>query len=193
MSNVYGPATALSVLTPIRDGRAQALRGVLEGLGRGGSSPLARLPGTHLARWVLIPELDFERFAPGGEEHRPPVHLLFTSTFDGADDEYLAAICAEMAEEADAVWSNCEGYPGAEDPAGFADYIRRHRIWTNLFASAYRDADLAEILDALRLRERLIRFAVSAKGLDPEALKSAFHEEFRPDEAPRGAELAPAH
>jgi hypothetical protein len=192
VSNVYGTAHALSVLTPIRDERAPALRVVLEGLGQGGPSPLARLPGTHLARWVLIPELDFEEFAPGGEQHRTPVYLLFTSTFDGADDDYLAAICAEIPEEADAVWSNCEGYAGTKDPARFADYIRRHRIWTNLFASAYPDADLAEILEALRRREHLIRFAIGAKGLDPEALRSAFRQEFRPDESPRGAELAPA-
>lgn len=192
MSNVCGTAHALSILSPIADGRAPALRGALEGLGQGGASPLARLPGTHLARWVLIPELDFEDFAPEGEEHRPPVYLLFTSTFDGADDEHLAAICAKLPQEADAVWSHCRGYPGTEDPARFADYMRRHRIRTNLFASAYADADLAEILEALRLRRRLIRFAVSVEGLDPEALRSAFRREFPRDEAQRGAELAPA-
>ena len=62
--NVSGQAYALTVVTPILDGHVQELTEHLEALPEGPGSPLARVPGTHLARWVVMVEgLDAETVA----------------------------------------------------------------------------------------------------------------------------------
>ena len=53
MSNASGQATAFMALTPIRPGSEAELRAYLEALPRD-ASPLARLAGTHFARWVIL-------------------------------------------------------------------------------------------------------------------------------------------
>ena len=55
--NVSGQAYALTVVTPILDGHVQALTEHLEALPEGPGSPLARVPGTHLARWAVIDQV----------------------------------------------------------------------------------------------------------------------------------------
>jgi hypothetical protein len=58
--NVSGQAYALTVLTPILDGHVQELTAHLEALPEGPQSPMARVPGTHLARWVVIDQVKYQ-------------------------------------------------------------------------------------------------------------------------------------
>lgn len=158
MADRRGQARALTVLTPILNGREQALRAALAELPAGHESPLARLPGTHFARWVVVP-------------HRG---LLFSATYDAGDFDYIDEIRSRIPEAAGAVWGHCDGYPGVDD--GFADYLRRHRVRTGLFVGAYPDAGLEEIKAALALRRRLIRFVLRAQSLPSDELRAAFGE-----------------
>jgi len=99
---------------------------------------------------------------------------VFTSTYDGSLDAFLDAL-GERVPEADEWWGPCAGYPGRDDRAAFRAFVRRHEVRTSLFASALPDASVAEVREALALRERLVDFAAEARGLDAAAL----HERFR--------------
>ncbi len=162
MSDACGQSRALTVLTPVKD--EGGLRAALARLPDEDKSPLARLPGTHFGRWVVIPDL--------GDGPQ----LLFSATHDRSDDDYLEQIAAHLADEADAIWGHCEGYPGAADGRAFADYLTKHRVRTNLFVSAYPRATLAEVLEGLDLRERLGDFAPRAQSMSTEELQTEFRK-----------------
>ena len=115
--NVSGQAYALTVLTPIIDGHEAELTAHLEGLEEGDASPLARVPGTHIARWVVMDQVDLQGAGQRRHDALPP-RLLFSSNFDGELDAYLEGLRTGMAEDADAIWGHCRGYPGHGDGAG---------------------------------------------------------------------------
>ncbi len=102
MSNTSGQATAFMALTPISPGAEPALRSYLEALPQD-ASPLARLAGTHFARWVILPDWVND---PGQsrQDHLGGPYLIFTSNFDGPLDPYLDELCAKLAAEAREIW-----------------------------------------------------------------------------------------
>jgi len=178
--NVSGQAYALTVLTPILDGHVKPLTEHLEALPEGAGSPLARVPGTHLARWVVIDQVKYQA---RGQRHRDALsasRLLFTSNFDGPLDPYLEALRTGLGEDADAVWSHCRGYPGHDDAAGFADWLRAHALEAALFFAAYGGQTLDQVHANLGKRSRLIEFALGAQGLEAADLKERFLEAFPP-------------
>ena len=165
-------------MTPILDGHVQELTEHLEALPEGSGSPLARVPGTHLARWVVIDQVKYQGH---GQRHRDALResrLLFTSNFDGPLDPYLEALRTSLGEDADAVWSHCRGYPGHRNTAGFTGWLRAHSLEAALFFAAYGDQTLEQVLSNLDKRARLIEFALAAQGLEPDDLKERFEEAF---------------
>ena len=176
--NVSGQAYALTVLTPILDAHAQELTEHLEALPEGPGSPLARVPGTHLARWVVIDQVNHQGH---GQRHRDALaasRLVFISNFDGELDPYLEALRTNLADEADAVWSHCRGYPGHRDRAGFAGWLRAHALEAALFFAAYGGHTLEQVHSDFDTRTRLIEFALGAQGLAAADLKARFEEAF---------------
>jgi hypothetical protein len=174
--NVSGQAYALTVLTPILDGHAAELTAHLDALPEGDASPLARVPGTHLGRWVVIDQVKYQGH---GQRHRDALtasRLLFTSNFDGELDPYLEKLQTGLGEDADAIWGHCRGYPGRG--AGFAPWLKAHQIEAALFFAAYGDHTVEQVHANLDKRTRLIEFALEAQGLEPEELKSRFLERF---------------
>jgi hypothetical protein len=165
MADARRHARALTIMAPVTPGREPALRSVLEALPTGDASPLARLPGTHFARFVVVSGL--------GDSER----LLFSANHDRLEGSYLEEIRARMPQEADAIWGHCDGYPGAGQSASFVRYMEGHRIRTDLLVAAYPDARLREVLQALDLRRWLIDFAPRAQSMSPEELQAAFREE----------------
>ncbi len=64
-------ANPVTVLTPIVPGERDALESHLVGLGTApGGSPLARVPGTHFARWVIVPDFATEPKQPAADQRR---------------------------------------------------------------------------------------------------------------------------
>ena len=177
MSDSAGQARALTVLAPIEPGREEALRSHLQSLPSGSESPLASVPATHFARWVIVGQLVFQG-PPQRHDELDFAYLLFTSNFDGPLEPYLEALCEKLGETADVVWGHCRGWHGNGDQAGAKEYLRRNRIATSLFVSGYPQATLGEVLTALELRERVTAFAIQAQGLGSEALARAWQREF---------------
>ena len=175
-SDQSGQAYALTVMTPIKAGEEDALRSFLEGLPQS-ASPLARLPGTHFGRWLIVPR--FEGAAQG--EQPPPdelasQYLVFTSNFDGPLDPYLDALCERLAPEAPEIWGRCVGWAGGG--GALKDYLLRHSVKTGFFVAAYGKSTLEEVRRALDTRERVIDFAVAAQSMAPGDLQRAFRDEF---------------
>lgn len=175
--NVSGQAYALTVLTPIEHGREEALTAYLDALGDGDASPLARVPGTHLARWVVIGQVKQQEGQRRRDALKAP-RLLFTSNFDGELNPYLEALRTGLAGDADAIWGHCTGYPGHQDAAGFSAWLRRHQIEAALFFGAYGDQTVGEVHANVAARTGLIEFALDTRGLDAAALQARFLERF---------------
>ena len=148
--NHSGQAYSLTVLTPILDDEVSALAAHLDTFGPEDASPLARVAGTHFARWVIIEDVVYQ----GGRQRRDALkasRLLFTSNFDGPLDAYLEGMRNDLGDDADAVWGHCAGYPGRADPAAFAAYFRAHQVESALFFGAYGDQTVAQVQANLAL------------------------------------------
>jgi hypothetical protein len=176
--NVSGQAYALTVLTPIRDGHEQPLADHLDALGDGDASPLARVPATHIARWVIIPDVKFQGAGQRKRDHLSAPRLLFSSNHDGDVGAYLEGLRTAMAQDADAIWGHCTGYPGHADAAAFVAYMRAHQLEAALFFAAYGEQTVAEVHSNVAQRRQLIDFAIRAQGLAPAELKARFLEDF---------------
>jgi hypothetical protein len=175
--NVSGQAYALSVLAPILDGHADELRAHLDGLGEGDASPLARVPGTHIARWVVI---DGVVFQGAGQRHRDTLtpRLLFSSNFDGDVGAYLEGLRTGMAADADAIWDHCRGYPGHADGPAFAAWMQAHMLEAALFFAAYGGMTVGQVHDNLARRRALLDLSLGSQKLPPAELKARFMEAF---------------
>jgi hypothetical protein len=164
-------ARELCVLTPVLPARRDALAAALAGLPDGEASPLARVPGTHFARWVRAPSL--RRRTDLGPH---TACLVFAVEFDhGSAHEYLEDLCRRLPDEADLVWRNCAGYPGAVDHR-FVVWLLEHRVRPGFSIVAFPAATVAEVREALALRARVATFALAAQGMPPERLRQAWHE-----------------
>ena len=176
--NVSGQAYALTVLTPIKDGQAAALIAHLDALGDGDASPLSRVPGTHIARWVVIDDVKSQGHGQRHHDKLSAQRLLFSSNFDGDLDVYLEGLRTGMAEDADAVWSHCRDYPGHGNAGAFRAYMRAYQLEAALFFAAYGDQTVGQVKANVAQRRRLIDFAMAGQTLDAETLKARFLETF---------------
>jgi hypothetical protein len=175
--NTSGQAYALTVVTPIRDGHEAPLAAYLDRLPGGSDSPLARVPGTHFARWVVIGDVVFEQ--PGQtRDHLAHPRLLFTSNLDGPIEPYLRALAAGVGQTADEIWGHCAGYPGSADADAFAAYLRAHQIESALFFAAYGDRTVEQVKHDLATRRAVIDFALRGQGMAAAELQAAFREAF---------------
>jgi len=137
------PVTAFMSMAPIRPGEQHALREYLQAMDPG---PLAKLGRTHMGRFVII--TDFHNDPAWGQRHedhlRQP-YLLFSASFDGGLDSYLAELCAQP--EAAAIWECCVDFPRkyvAEQKA----YLQAHEIPADVVFAGYA-ATVPEVRDAL--------------------------------------------
>jgi hypothetical protein len=177
--NVSGQAYAFMAMTPVKPGEEDALAEYLRGLRGRGPSPLARLPRTHLARFVIVNDFHNDpSWKQRTEEHLDLPYLIFSSNFDGDLDSYLDELCEQLAPEAREIWGRCIGCPESARGAALKQYLKHNQIKTGIFFAAYGHATVADVKRALGRRERFIEFAVRSQGLEPEALQAAFLDEF---------------
>jgi len=164
-------------MTPILEGHESVLTHYLSTLGAGPASPLASVPGTHFARWVVIGDVVNEGVGQK-PDHLTTGRLLFTSNFDGPVGPYLEQLRRGLGGVADAIWGHCGGYPGVGDAGAFAAYMRSHQLESSMFFSAYGDRTVEEVKRSLAARRLLIDFAVRTQGLAGAELQAAFRETF---------------
>ncbi len=189
MSDRFGQAYGLTLMSPLIgepdvDGTAHdvAIRGELRALNAEPESPFARVPTTHLARWVVIDDAPYEA-EPAKVDHLQSKYLLFTSNFDGGtlDDTtalntYLESLRTQITEVVERLYRHCVGFPGTSTPAAFQNYMWRCRIPTTFLFGAYGQATQDQVQRSLSVQRRLSDFvrAQQATRPTPEILKQRF-------------------
>jgi hypothetical protein len=176
--NRRGGAYSLTVFARICPGHEDELREHIESLPLGSESPLARLGTLHFSRLQIFSRLVHQGPKQRRRDQLEASHLVFTSSIDGELDPYLDAICDRLGADADAWWRHCEGYPGTADRAAFKRWIRDHQNNSALFAVAVPDASVTDVLESLAVRDRLVKFAADAQGVDDATLQRRFLETF---------------
>lgn len=165
--NRVGVAYSLTVIAPVVAGREDEARAALEALP---PDFLTRLENLHFSRIHVVSDLVFQGPQQRHRDHLRASHLIFTSTFDGEREPYLEA----LRPIAGTWWQYCVGYPGDD----FARWVREHQLDSSLFASAHPEATVPGVLESLALRERIVDFAVEARGLPAADLQRRFREAF---------------
>jgi hypothetical protein len=181
-ANVSGQAYAFMAMTPVKPGEEQALASYLRGLRAAGPGPLERLPRTHLARFVIVPDFHNDRsWKQPKEEHLDVPYLIFTSNFDGDLDSYLDELCTALAPEAREIWGRCIGCPASASGEALKRYLKHNQLDTGIFFAAYGAAPIGKVKQGLAHRDEMIEFARTAQGMEPAALQRAFLARFGDD------------
>ena len=175
-TNVYEAVALLMVMTPIEPGEEDALRAFLEGLGQ--PSPLARSRRTHVARFIVVPDLPRDPSAMA--DHLDLQYLLFTSAYDGDRESYLDELCEQIAGEAQEIWGRCVGCPQPAAGEQLKRYLKHNQLDAGFFFAAEGRASVAQIERAVDKRARLAAFVLRGQGMEPAERQRAFLAEFGP-------------
>ena len=175
MSNTSGQAYAFLSMTPIEAGEEGRLRAYIEGLAR--TRPFERLPRTHFARLVILPDWVNDPSQPEEDRLRSQ-YLIFSATFDGPRDSYLDELGRRLAPEAKEIWGRCIGCPPSARGARLKRYLLHNQIDIGFFVAAYPDATVEKVKRALARRKQVGDFAVLTQGLDASELRHAYRQQF---------------
>jgi hypothetical protein len=145
---------SLTVLIPVREGEAEALRDVLRAIGDD-------IRGRTAAAGETRPHIDFTgsrtvhfaRFALLRDPARGPdaTRLLFTSVYDGTLGDHLDDLRA-ITSDVDAIWGRCRGYAGSDALPAF---IRAHALEPAAVYVAFPAERVASIRHAQAVRRRV--------------------------------------
>lgn len=131
----------LTLLTEIQPGRADFVRAVMATIDTYAKrlAPPGSLIGVstiHFVKWTVL------------DEGR---RLLMISDYDGSWESYIDEFAEMILSGLDAIWTTAEGYPpdGARDVPAFKRFLRNHQVPSEIFFSAYPDATVLNIVNAL--------------------------------------------
>ena len=132
----------LTLITGIAGGRADRVRAVMSAIDSYAKrlSPPGSLVGVstiHFVKWTII---------DGGQR------LMMLSDYDGSWESYIDEFAEMILSGLDAIWTTGEGYPpdGARDLPAFKRFLRSHQVPSEVFFSAYPDATVLNINNALQ-------------------------------------------
>ena len=145
-----------AALLPVLEADEAAVRSVLEDFGPGPGSPFARLGGTHFVRLVLLRPFD-----------GLPSCLFFAAEFDAFVGGFLERLCTVLPNESNRIFGHCHRYPGTGAPPEFKRWMLQHRVRPGFTVIGNPGASADEVERCLRLRQRIIDFAVETQGLKP--------------------------
>ena len=178
--NVAEKRCVFLALTPIRPGRAGAVRSYVEGLERGAQSPLARVERLHFGRWVVIDRVFHDSWPEKYEVLETP-YLLFTGIFDipprRTPNRYLDELLAQLGDVREAIWGQCEGWPADCDVATQREWLLAHRRDVEFLFAGYAGR-VADVRRAVGRRDRMVQFAGAAQGMVAGELRHAFRAAF---------------
>jgi len=190
MSRATTGTRSVTVFARIADGRAAAVRERLRAYRE--ESPFAGMAGVHFARLVVlehaVPQQRPARFtrkarlldllAHGGRPPRPDdlphPYLMLTATVDGDPADFYHRL-QRLGPDADAIWGDCTGYPGHYRQEPFVTFFTERAVRADYTFAGSPEGSVAEITEALRLRQKVAAFAATA----PEATDSNLRSRFR--------------
>ncbi len=126
------------------------------------ASPLQRLSFIHAARWGLIGRWPVDRAAR--RDRAAPRSLLFLTTFDGSDIQYIEAFVRVVPGRILGLYGGARGFPGVAHSRAVERYIAEHSHPVGHAWSAHPEATVTMKRQAValraehaRARERLAR------------------------------------
>jgi hypothetical protein len=146
----------LTIVTPLPPARTDEIRGRLEALGQRRPPLFGNVDGAHVGRVALLPE-------PGPTvEGGDALNLLVALRLDRLGGDPVERLVKGLGPLADQVWDGCDGYPGADDPAGLGAWLRDHRLPSALFLAPRSGASVDVVKEALALWEEAMTRAAPA-------------------------------
>src|ERR1700733_12000285 len=154
-----GVTSALSTLSPIVPERVRDLKNRLRvvrytpGLGR----PLLQLGFIHYARWIIVdwlPSTD----GSGGWQGLRSRYLLFESSYDGTQAEYLRTFADIVPLRLAKLWGACFGFEREVEraaagrivaPGRFQSFVRENQLQVLDFYAAYPNATAIDVRQAI--------------------------------------------
>lgn len=136
---VVGRVNELTTVGQIKLGHVELTRLTLKNSALIAPFVLSDIETIHYACWVI---LDMN-----GEEY-----LLFVSNYTGTFDKYIDdfATTLKLGLGLEAIWWNCEDWPGVGDIEDLKAAIRRDTTGASLFYSAHPQATVRDVLKALK-------------------------------------------
>jgi hypothetical protein len=115
------------------------------------AAPLRRLQFIHFARWALMPR----------------GRLLFLTSFDGSDIQYIEAFVRVVPARINALYGRAKGFPGAKRFGPVEQYIVDHNHAPDHFWMANPDASTRMVGQALAVAQLYERFEPRLDTDDP--------------------------
>lgn len=152
--------TPLTLLTPVREDSYEKLNEILEkfkvGLHENLNARFNQLGTLHFARWFILSQDSFR----DKTELPIPVRLVFSSNFDGDEEEHAKALVTVFPEYFDELYDCCEGYPAPQDrnTESRKNYLMQWRINTTAFYPGAPGRSLKQITQENELKNFIENF-----------------------------------
>ena len=131
--------TLVTVVDPEHVEHVRAVLAAIDSYARRLSPPgsLIGVSTIHFVRWLLI------------DDGR---RLMMVSDYDGSWENYIDEFAEMILSGLDAIWDTSYGYPpdGARDLPAFKRFLRNHQVPSELFFSAYPDATVLNVVEAIQ-------------------------------------------
>jgi hypothetical protein len=166
----------LILLTPVKADRINALTELLSkiktAMQAGTESEFKKLNTVHYARWVI---LDRDSFRDEPAIAVPP-RLIFSSNYDGNEDDHLDDFVTVLEKYIDQVYECCEGYPepAARTMESRKNYLKQWRIDTSAFYVGAPGRSLKQIEQENNLRNHVWSY-VTKNNWDGKSAREIHH------------------
>ncbi|MEO8415655.1 MAG: hypothetical protein ABI472_18475 [Ginsengibacter sp.] len=154
------PQNPLTLVTPVKIGEHDILDAVLMKIRvdvqHGIPQQFEDLNTIHYARWILLEPKD----ADGKPQPGIGVRLVFSSDFDGDENEHLTDLSTKCARFIDDMYSYCEGYPlpNERTPESRKKYLSQWRVKPAAFFAGAPGRTLPQIRQEYALRNHIWNF-----------------------------------
>lgn len=153
----------LTLVTPVKNGEHDNLDALLmkirQEIIKGSPQDFENLNTIHYARWILLEPKD----ADGKLQSDVGVRLVFSSDYDGDEDEHLTDLSTKCARFIDDMYSCCEDYPppARRSPESRKIYLSRWRVKESAFFAGAPGRTLRQIRQENELRNYIWNFIKS--------------------------------
>src|SRR5665213_1752541 len=147
----------LTLVTPVKSGEHDKLDALLMKIRtdiiNGLPQQFENLNTIHYARWILLEPKD----ADGKPQPDVDLRLVFSSDFDGDENQHLSDISTKCAEFFDGIYEHCEGYPAANErtPESRKNYLSQWRVKPSAFFAGAPGRTLPQIRQENELRNHI--------------------------------------
>jgi hypothetical protein len=172
MIDIMPSQNPLTLITPVKKERLADLMNHLDNLKMQLRCPanteFKKLSTVHYCRWVILSEDSF-RDPPAIPI---PVRLIFSSNYDGDENNHLSELSTVFSQHIDQIYECCEGYPepGERTTESRKNYLKKWLQKTAAFYVGAPGRSLNQILQEDMLRDYIFEYLNTTKWNNQTAL-----------------------